>query len=603
MIKVSDFIFQHLVNKYNIHHCFMVSGGGAMHLDDSIGHTEGLSYICNHHEQACAIAQEGYYRASDEMAVTCVTSGPGGTNTLTGVLGQWLDSIPALYLSGQIKRVTHLSSCPELNLRQLGDQEADIISMVMPITKYAETVMDPLDIKYHLDKAMYLAMNGRMGPSWLDIPLDIQGAMIDEAQLKEFDPSELSDEIDYSNLNTQIEHLISRIATAKSPVIFAGTGIRLAKQVESFMQLAEALGIPVVTTVNASDIIPYNHPLCYGKCGIKGNRLGNIIVQNADLLIVLGNRLSIRQVSYAYDKFATRAYKVMVDVDADEMRKPTISIDYPIHADLAQFIPVMTKAISTQTLPDFSAWRQWGREIEGKIPTIFQDNNIVTEGYVDSHIFIDELFKKLSKGDMVVAGVGTSYTPSFQEMNVQAGVRVFANQGCASMGYDLPAVIGAAISREKVEGNTICITGDGSIQMNLQELQTIVSYNLPIKIFVLENDGYLAIKTTQNAFFKGHLTGANASSGVKCPDMSKIAAAYGIPFVRENDVNNLSETLDKVLSHDGYMICEIKMPPMQTLLPKPSSYMDENGKMTSAPLEKMAPFMSEELQEECIYKA
>lgn len=271
------------------------------------------------------------------MAVTCVTSGPGGTNAVTGVLGQWLDSIPGLYISGQIKTSTHLSSCPQLKLRQLGDQEADIISIVKPITKYAVTVLNANDIKYELDKAMYLSQRGRMGPCWLDIPLDIQAAQVDETKLREFDPCEIEDNIDHTVIASQIETLLAKIGKSQSPVVYAGMGIRLSKTISQFLHFVESLGIPVVTTVNATDIIPFDHDLCYGKCGIKGDRLGNIMVQNSDLLIVLGNRLGIRQVSYAYDKFAPKAYKVMVDVDKDEMEKPTISIDLKIHANLTEF--------------------------------------------------------------------------------------------------------------------------------------------------------------------------------------------------------------------------------------------------------------------------
>lgn len=603
MIKVSDFIFQHLVEKYGIKHCFLVTGGGAMHLNDSIGHTKGLKYICNHHEQASAIAGEGYYRASGQLAVTCVTTGPGGTNAITGVLGQYLDSIPGLYISGQIKTSTYKHTYPYLNLRQLGDQEADIVSMVSPITKYATTIYNPLDVKYELDKAIAIALDGRPGPVWLDVPLDVQGATVDETKFREFDSStEMIDPIKHALVDEQISQLIERIKNAKSPVIYVGNGVRLAKREKEFIQLAEKLNIPVVTAISGSDIIWHNHPLCFGKPGICGDRIGNIMVQNSDLLIVMGTRLSIRQVSYAYDLLAPKAYKVMVDVDLAEMQKPTLNIDMPIHVNLSEFIDKILVALKDENnLPDFKAWREWGRTIESKIPTLFDDNPDC-DGYANSYKFADELFKQLHDGDVVVTGNGTAYTCTYQAMKVNEGVRVFANQGCAAMGYGLPASIGACVSNEK--GKTICVTGDGSIQMNIQELQTIVTYKLPLKLFVLENESYLAIKTTQKAFFKGNFTGSNPASGVVCPDLKRIAEAYGIPFVRVSSNEALESTINDVLSSDGAMICEVKMHPEQTLFPKSASFMDKNtGKMSSAPLEKMAPFMSDELQDECVYRA
>lgn len=601
MIKVSDFIFKYLVEHYHIRHCFLVTGGGAMHLNDSIGHTEGLTYVCNHHEQASAIAGEGYYRASDQLAVTCVTTGPGGTNAITGVLGQWLDSIPGLYISGQVKQSTTIAACPELPLRQLGDQEADIKSMVRSITKYCVTITDVRDVKYEIDKAIAIAMSGRPGPVWIDVPLDIQGAMVDEATFREFDPAELGDPIDHAAVDGQLSTLVSRIQQAKSPVIYVGNGVRLARRTEQFIALAERLGIPVVTAISGSDIIWHDHPLCFGKPGICGDRIGNIMVQNSDLLIVMGTRLSIRQISYAYDLLAPKAYKVMIDIDAAEMQKPTLSIDLKIHASLDEAIDKLTALTAHATLPDFTNWCQWGRSIEQKLPTLFDDNPDC-EGYTNSYRFADELFKQLHSGDVVVTGNGTAYTCTYQAMQVNKGVRVFANQGCAAMGYGLPAAIGACVSNET--GRTICVTGDGSIQMNLQELQTLVSYRLPLKLFVIENESYLAIKTTQKSFFKGHFTGSNPASGVICPDLSKIAAAYGIPYlsISENG-QKLTDTISQTLATEGPVICEVHMHPEQTLFPKSASFMDkETGRMSSAPLEKMAPFMPDELQEQCIYK-
>ncbi len=579
-----------------------------MHLNDAIGHTPGLTYICNHHEQASAIAAEGYYRTCGKLCVTNVTTGPGGTNAITGVLGQFLDSIPALYISGQIKTSTYKHKYPYLNLRQLGDQEADIVSVVSPITKYAKTIYNPYDIKYELDKAIAISLDGRPGPVWLDIPLDVQGAIVEETQMKEFDPSELIDPVKHELVDQQIKQLIEKIKVAKAPVIYLGNGVRLAKRENQFIALAEKLNIPVVTAISGSDIIWHNHDLCFGKPGICGDRIGNIMVQNADLLIVLGTRLSIRQVSYAYDLFAPKAYKVMVDIDLAEMQKPTLSIDMPIHVNISEFIDKFEKAVENFVAPTaFESFKRWGRDLEAKLPTLFDDNPDC-EGYTNSYKFADELFKQLHDGDVVVTGNGTAYTCTYQAMKVNKGVRVFANQGCAAMGYDLPAAIGAVVSNEAREngikgGRTVLVTGDGSLQMNIQELQTLMTYKMPLKIFVLENEGYLAIKTTQKSFFKGEFTGSNPASGVICPDLSKIAAAYGIQYtsISENG-EALQAAINKTLSSDGPMICEVHMHPEQTLFPKSASFMDpKTGKMSSAPLQKLAPFVSDELQEDCNY--
>lgn len=601
MIKVSDFIFQHLVARHGIRHCFLVTGGGAMHLNDSVGHTQGLTYICNHHEQASAIAAEGYYRTGGQLCVTNVTTGPGGTNAITGVLGQYLDSIPGIYISGQIKTSTYKHTYPYLNLRQLGDQEADIVSIVTPITKYAKTVYDPLDIKYELDKAIAIALDGRPGPVWLDIPLDVQGAVVDETQFREFDPAEIVDPVKHALVDEQICQLLERIRRAKSPVIYVGNGVRLARRANEFITLVERLNIPVVTAISGSDIIWHDHPLCYGKPGICGDRLGNIMVQNADLLIIMGTRLSIRQVSYAYDLLAPKAYKVMVDIDLAEMQKPTLSIDLPIHVNLSEFIDKALAATEELgDLPDFAHWRAWGHKIRQQLPTLIDDNPEVP-GYASSYTFADELFRQLGEGDVVVTGNGTAYTSTYQAMLVNKGTRVFANQGCAAMGYDLPAAIGAVTAN--THGRTVLVTGDGSIQMNIQELQTLVTYKMPLKVFVLENEGYLAIKTTQKSFFGGHFTGSNPESGVVCPSMEKLAAAYGIPYMSVSENGEvLRETIAKALATEGAVICEVHMHPEQTLFPKSASFMDKKtGKMSSAPLDKMAPFMDEALQEACRY--
>ena len=598
MIKTSDFLFKYLVEKYGITDVFLVTGGGAMHLNDSIGRNPDIRYICNHHEQASAIAAEGYYRASGKLCVTNVTTGPGGTNAVTGVLGQWTDSIPALYISGQVKQSTTIHACPDLHLRQLGDQEANIIDIVKPITKFAEMITDANDIKYYVDKAVYLATHGRPGPVWIDIPLDVQAALIEEENLREFDPSELQQDT-YTPIDEAVRSVIEKLKSAERPVFYVGNGLRLAGVVDDFIRIAEKLNVPVVTAISGHDIIWHDHPLFFGKPGICGDRIGNVMVQNSDLLIILGTRLGIRQIGYAYEQFAPSAYKIMVDIDACEMSKPIFTPDMKIHADLNPFVKELESQIAGVSFPDYTAWINWGKERRQELPTVFDDNPS-TPGYINSYVFADELFKQLKSGDVVVTGNGTAYTSTYQAMQVGKGVRVFANQGCAAMGYDLPAAIGAAAANKS--GRTILITGDGSIQMNLQELQTLLTFNLPVKIFVLENEGYLAIKTTQKSFFNKRYTGSNPQSGVICPDMEKIAGAYGIPFVRIHEEGKvLQDTIAEVLASPGAMICEITMDPEQTLYPKSASSMDKNGKMVSSPLERMFPFLPDEEQQKCTY--
>ena len=572
MIKVSDFIFQHLVEEHGIKHCFFVSGGGAMHLNDSIGHTKGLTYICNHHEQASALAAEGYYRTCGQLCVTNVTTGPGGTNAITGVLGQYLDSIPGIYISGQIKTSTYKHTYPYLKLRQLGDQEADIVSIVTPITKYAKTVYNPLDIKYELDKAVAIALDGRPGPVWLDIPLDVQGATVDETKFKEFDPSEIIDPVKHALVDEQIKQLIGKIKAAKSPVIYVGNGVRLAKRENEFIQLAERLGIPVVTAISGSDIIWHDHPLCFGKPGICGNRIGNIMVQNSDLLIVLGTRLSIRQVSYAYDLLAPKAYKVMVDIDLAEMQKPTLNIDMPIHVNLSEFIDKFNATLEGEKeLPKFKQWITWGRETESKIPTLFDDNPD-EEGYTNSYKFADELFKQLHDGDVCVTGNGTAYTCTYQAMQVKKGVRVFANQGCAAMGYGLPAAIGAKFALP--DANVFCITGDGSFQMNMQEMATAAINDVPVKVVIVDNRALGMVRQWQTLFYSKRYMASELDS---VPDFVKIADAYGWKAERVERPEEVVPAIERMLADEGSYLLDLVISRDQNVYPmvRPGKGLDD----------------------------
>jgi acetolactate synthase-1/2/3 large subunit len=591
---VSDYIAKFFAERGS-RHVFMVTGGGAMHLNDSFGRSENLEYLCFQHEQAMAIAAEGYYRASGRLPVVNVTSGPGGTNCLTGVIGQWLDSIPAVYVSGQVKQETTISSCPDVGLRQLGDQEINIVDIAKPVTKYAVMVRDAREIHFHLSKALYLATHGRPGPVWLDIPLDIQSSIIDESQLIGYDPGEDELKIDPKLVQSQITEVIRRIKEAKRPVILAGHGIRLAGAADDFRIMIEQLNVPVLTAICGHDLINSDNPLFFGRPGICGDRLGNIVLQNSDLMIAIGARLGIRQISYNYKAFARGAYRVMVDVDKSELAKPTLTIDLPIHSDAKHFINGVNSQLVNESLQPKSEWIAWCTKRKSLLPSVISENKNRKE-YVNSYEFADVLFKQLVPGTTVVTGNGTAYTGTFQVMQIKEGVRVFTNQGCASMGYCLPAAVGASIAMGQKP--VVLITGDGSIQMNIQEFQTVVAYRLPIKIFVLVNDGYLAIRTTQNAYFDGRHIGSSPEGKLFLPDIRKIAEAYGIPTMHIKGGDSLGDRINDVMSNDGPCLCEILMDPQQSLFPKLSSTVTSDGKMISSSLENMYPFLEIDVSQE-----
>ncbi|MGL4563594.1 MAG: thiamine pyrophosphate-binding protein [Brevinema sp.] len=579
MIKVSEYIALRLKEYYQIKHMFLITGGGAMHLNDSFG--THIPYITAHNEQALSIMAEGYARTSDKFAVVNVTTGPGGLNCLNGVFGQWTDSVPVLYISGQVKFATTMASCPEIPLRQLGDQEVDIINVVKPLTKYAIIVTDPLSIKYHLDKAIYEATHGRKGPVWLDIPVDVQGALIDETQLKEFtipkDPT----------YNCQIDHVIQKLQQAKRPLIIAGQGIRLSGQLPLFLELLKKMQIPVVTTLNGVDLLPEGCPNFVGRIGTIGQRAGNFALQNADLVLCLGTRNNIRQISYNYENFAKNAYKIVVDIDSAELEKPTISPDLKIHADLAQFLP----SLSQKSLPVInSEWRTWCEERKNHFS--FQN----TEEYkqigseINPYYFIKCLTSKLSDNFISVMANATACITYHQVGEIHG--RAFSNSGSASMGYGLPAAIGASIANS--QKNIICLEGDGSIMMNVQELQTIKEYNLPIKIFIINNGGYISIKQTQTNLFNKNFIGCDAKTHVSTPNFNAIAKAFGLNSVVISSPENMTEQIQQVLNTDGPVLCEVCTAQNYTFTPKLSARRLDDGTMVSPSLEDMAPFLSRE---------
>ena len=588
-IRVSDYIVNTLAFQ-GIDHVFMVTGGAAMHLNDAFGRVSKIKKVFCHHEQSCAMAADSYFRVSNRMAAVNVTAGPGSTNAITGVYGAYVDSMAMIVLSGQSKRETLVSST-KLPLRQLGDQEVNIVGMVKGITKYAVLIDDPLKIRYHLEKALHLALQGRPGPVWLDIPIDVQGAKIEPSSLKGYDPKE--DEIPYQtkHLQDSVALIAKRLAGAKRPVIYAGTGVRLSGQYDLFLKLATRLGVPVVGAWGSNDLLPNDHPSYSGRPGSLGDRAGNFAVQNSDLLLILGCRLNIRLVSYNWKSFAPRAFKVMVDVDEAEMKKPTLSIDLPIHADLRDFLPALD-IMSREWAPHHADWLAWCKERVKRYPVVLPEYWKSSSG-VNPYCFMKRLSEHLEDGEVIACGDGTACVAAFQAMNIRAGQRLFTNSGCASMGYDLPAAIGAAEALPNKK-RIICLAGDGSIMMNLQELQTVSGLKVPIKIFVLNNAGYHSIRQTQGNFFSDNIVGCGTDSGLSFPDFGKIAAAFDIGYQRCCKHGELDEVIKRTMALEGPVICEIILDLAQAFAPKLSSRKLEDGRMISASLEDMSPFLDRE---------
>ena len=589
-MKLSDYIVERLAG-WGVRHIFLVTGGGAMHLNDSIGKEPRIHYVCNHHEQASAMAAEAYARISGQPGVVNVTTGPGGINALNGVFGAWTDSIPMLVVSGQVKRETCMRAQGITGLRQLGDQEADIIAMVANITKYAVMIDDPLSIRYHLERAWRLAQSGRPGPCWLDIPVDVQAALVDPATLRAYDPTEdePTQDGDSSRLTSDCREVLDRIRNAKRPVILAGTGVRAAHAVAEFDELIHRLGVPV-TTAWTHDLIASDDPLFCGRPGAVGDRAGNFTVQNADVLLILGSRLNIRQISYNWQSFAPRAFKIQVDIDAAEFHKPTIQPDMAIHRDLKQFLQeLLCQCDADNYRPDAHApWLAWCRERVRRYPVV-QDRHRQPGPPLNPYYFIEQLSTRLADDDVIVCGNATSCIVPFQTLRLRKNQRLISNSGSASMGYDLPAAIGVAFARP--EKRVICLAGDGSIQMNIQELQTVAHHHLPLKIFVLNNSGYLSMRMTQSSFF-GRLTGESASSGVSLPDIVKVACAYGIPSIRIDRQSQFSQ-IDLALAADGPALMDVVLDPQQEFEPRSRARELPDRRIVSPNLEDMYPFLDE----------
>ena len=584
MIKLSDYIIKYL-EKLNVKHMFMLPGGGAMHLNDSLGKSKIIEYVCCLHEQACAIAAEAYARVTNNIGLLMVTTGPGGTNALTGIAGAFIESTPIMVISGQVKIMDQIR---DQNIRQQGMQELDIVSIVKPITKYAAMVTDPNSIKYHLDKALFEAKSGRPGPVWLDIPLDIQAAMIDENNLESFYGNMQT----YDELPNKVTEIINILNNSERPVLLAGNGIRLSGGIENFRELINLLGVPVLTTWNGIDLIWEEHPLYYGRPGGLGHRYANFIQQNSDFFLTIGARLNLLQTGYNFDGFARCAKKIMVDIDKNELNKINVRPDNPINADVNDFIKELIKQKNKIVKKNRKEWFNYCNNVRMKYPLITQEMRNQKE-LVNSYLLLEEISNQMQSNDVYVAGSsGSCIDISMQGFKVKKGQRVFTTKGLASMGYGLPSTIGAVLASGGKR--TVCVNGDGGFQMNIQELETIHRLNLPIKIFVLDNHGYAAIKGTQTNLFDGHLVGCTIDSKLTMPNIIDVAKAYKLRTVEINKNSELQLKVKEALEGNDPVICVVSVPIDLQAMPKQVSYKRKDGQMESLPLEYMNPPLSEE---------
>ena len=576
--RVADIVASFLVEK-GIKDVFTLTGGGAMFLNDGIELNRDINAICNHHEQACAMGAVGYAKYKNGLAAVMLTTGCGATNSITGLLDAWQDNTPIIFISGQIKR-KETSRNSKTDLRQFGVQEADIVSIVNPITKYTVMINEPNDILYHLEKASYLALNGRQGPVWIDIPLDVQGAFVVEESLRHFMP-------DNSISNKEIlgiDKFINLYNNAKRPLILAGNGVRLSGSIDKLRNFSRKNNIPCVVSYLAIDFFEQDNPSYVGRLGIKGDRAGNFAIQNSDLIICLGSRLSVCLTGFEYDLFARDAKLIVIDIDENEHKKDTVSIDQFIDADVGNFLnQVDQKNVKKQP----NDWQKKCIHWKNKWP-VYQKGYDVNS--VNMYEFIKALSELVNEDSIVVADAGSSFyvtSQSFTFKNIKQ--RYITSGGQADMGFSLPAAIGACVSSNKP---VIGITGDGSFQLNIQELQTVKHYNLPVKLFVCNNNGYLSIRSTQDKFFEGRRIGTDPTSGVSFPEVEKIAYAYDLPYVKINNVSELRKKIAEIIDSEGPVLCEVMCPEFQEIIPAVSAIKNDDGSMTSKPIEDMYPYLS-----------
>lgn len=603
--KVSDYIADHIA-EWGIRDVFTVTGGGAMHMNDAFGHHPKLHCTYQHHEQACAMAAEAYARMDNRMAAVCVTTGPGATNAITGVLGGWMDSIPMLVFSGQARYATTVAASG-LKLRSMGVQECNIVPVVTSITKYAQMIIHPEDIRYHLEKALYMAVNGRPGPVWLDIPLDVQGAVIDTEKLRGYDPQENPKEKPAEISQDIIQQILDKIEKSRRPVLFPGNGVRLAGAMDDFQKLVNILGVPVITGMSSVDAMESEHPYFAGRSGGTGTRPGNFALQNSDVLLSIGNRQGFAQTGFQYQDWARGSYTILNDIDENELKKPSLHVSLPVCGDAGDLIRKLICAAKLRGADETNQLfkgRDWIRQCQvwkQKYPVVTAKHyETVEEGCTNIYAFYEELSKAMQEGQTLMVSVGTSRVAGSQAFRVKKGQRFITNPNTASMGFCLPAATGICVAQPGKP--VVCVTGEGSLQMNLQELQTIWQNRLPVKLFVINNQGYHSIRQTQQSYFEPPLVGVGAESGdLSFPDLSKIIPAYGFSYRAVHAAEELPETLHQVLEETGASVCEVFVTKYQKTEPKTSAKKLPDGSMVSAPLEDMYPFLSKEELEENMF--
>jgi acetolactate synthase-1/2/3 large subunit len=585
-IKLSDWVFT-FVASLGVKHVFEVTGGGAMHLNDSLGQCRELEYVCNLHEQAAAMAAESYAKVANDIGVCLVTTGPGATNALTGVAGAWLDSTPMLVISGQVKRADLKGAT---GVRQMGVQEVDIVAMASPITKYAVTITEPTDIRYHMEKAAHLARTGRPGPAWIDIPLDVQGAMIDEGALRGFDAGEVARPglASRDELAAAVRGTIDSLNAAERPVLLIGNGVRLGHARADMRALIERLGLPVLTTWPAHDMVPDDHPLMIGRPGPVAPRGANFALQNSDWMLALGARLDLVVTGYAPQNFARAARKIMVDLDAAELRKMNDNVAVAVCADVKDFIAEMTRQGGDVKKRDRSAWDARCREWKTKYPVVLPEYRQLPNG-VSTYVLAEAISEASNSDDVIVSGSSGAGIEIFcLAVKLKEGQRIFLTTALGAMGNGLPAVIGACLAHGR--RRTLCVDGDGGLQLNIQEFETIRRLQLPIKLFVLNNDGYASIRTSQTRYF-GRLAGADATSGVTLPALRGVAEAYGLPYARIENDRDLVSQVGELLAAPGPTVIEVITPREEPRAPSLSSMRKPDGSMVSKPLEDLWPFL------------
>ncbi len=583
-MKLSEYIIQFLARE-GVKHIFLLPGGGCMHLTDAVAKNKQVSFVACLHEQGAAIAADGYAQYSRSLGVALVTTGPGSTNAITGVAGSWIESVPVLILSGQVKMA---DIKPSADMRMMGFQEVDITPMVKPVTKYAVTITDPESIRYHLEKAVYLARTGRPGPVWINVPLDIQAREIDPDTLQAFDrpapaaPAEAA-------LQAAAKETLELLARSTRPVLLAGYGVKVARAEELLLEVLEGLGIPTLLSWKGADLLPEEHPLFFGRPGTLALRGANFIQQKFDFILTVGARLDFGQIGYASETFARAAKKVIVDIDPLELKKFRFKVDLPVAADAGDFLRALKKQMAQFARPDFSGWFERCRRWKSRYPAVLPAWR-AQEKFVHSYVLLEALSRLMEGGDLLVPGSsGACSDISLQTFQVKKGQRILNSPGIGAMGFGLPQTMGACVASGK--RRTVCVNGDGGFQLNIQELETVHRLNLPIKYFVLNNNGYASMRQTHRNYFAGRLIASDPSSGLTLPDVRRQADAYGIANNRIENHGHLDERIAEALEHPGPFISEVMIDPEEQTQPKVKSVLTADGRMVSKPLEDLAPFL------------